>query len=139
MVFILTFILALLAVHTVLIENYRRWFLRVKPFKPSTTLSPSTFFTVIIPARNEEDQIGRCVESVLSQNYPLHLFEVIVADDFSTDNTAGVIRSLQPEFPNLHLLQLQKLLNQKQLNSYKKKAIELAIESAKGDWIVTTD
>jgi cellulose synthase/poly-beta-1,6-N-acetylglucosamine synthase-like glycosyltransferase len=36
-------------------------------------------------------------------------------------------------------LQIQKVLGEKLLNSYKKKAIELAIQEAKGDWIVTTD
>lgn len=122
-----------------LIENYRRWFLKINTFIPSRALSPAVSFTVIIPARNEEDKIGSCLKTVLNQNYPTRLFEVIVADDYSTDNTAGVIQSMQKQFPNLHLLQLEKLLHQKQLNSYKKKAIELAIERANGDWIVTTD
>ena len=139
MVFILIFIILLLSVHAVLIENYRRWFLKVKPFSPSPKILPSTSFTIIIPARNEEDQIYNCLQSVLAQNYPHHLFEVIVADDYSTDNTAGIIQSLQKQHSNLHLLQLEKILPDRQLNSYKKKAIELGIEQAHGDWIVTTD
>lgn len=139
MVFILIFIIVLLAGHTMLIENYRRWFLNVKTFTPSAAILPGISFTVIIPARDEEDTISACLETVLIQNYPADLFEVIVVDDFSTDNTAGVIQSLQKQYPNLRLLQLEKVLQQKQLNSYKKKAIELAIEQAKGVWIVTTD
>lgn len=139
MILILIFIIALLAVHTILIESYRRWFLKVEPFAPSSEIIPSVSFTVIIPARNEEDQINACLQTVLAQNYPQHLFEVIVADDYSTDSTAGIIQSLQKQFSNLYLLQLEKVLPQKQLNSYKKKAIELAIQQAKGDWIVTTD
>lgn len=139
MVFILIFIIALLAGHAILIENYRRWFLKVKTFIPASAILPDIFFTVIIPARNEEGKIGKCLQTVLNQNYPSHLFEVIVADDYSTDNTAGIIKSLQQEFSNLHLLQLEKMLHQKKINSYKKKAIELAIQQAKGDWIVTTD
>ncbi|MEJ7683727.1 MAG: glycosyltransferase [Segetibacter sp.] len=78
------------------------------------------FFTVIIPARNEEDQIGLCLQTVLNQNYPRHLYEVIVADDFSTDNTAGIVQFLQKQYSNLHLLQLEKVLHRKHLNSYKK-------------------
>ncbi len=139
MVFILIFIVTLLATHALLIENYRRWFLKVETFIPSPAILPGITFTVIIPARNEEYRIGLCLETVLNQNYPKHLFEVIVADDYSTDNTAGVIQSLQKQFSNLRLLKLEKVLQQKQLNSYKKKAIELAIQQAKGDWIVTTD
>ena len=133
------FIAALLAGHAILIENYRRWFLKIKPFTLSPAIQPRAYFTVIIPARNEEEQIGKCLQTVLAQNYPRHLFEVIVADDYSTDDTAGIIQSLQQQFFNLRLLQLEKVLPHKQLNSYKKKAIELAIKEAKGDWIVTTD
>ncbi len=139
MVFILIFIAALLVGHAILIENYRRWFLKIKPFTLSSTVQPGIYFTVIIPARNEEEQIEKCLQTVLAQNYPDHLYEVIVADDYSTDNTANIILQLQKKFSNLHLLQLEKVLLEKQLNSYKKKAIELAIEISKGDWIVTTD
>lgn len=139
MVFILIFIAALLVCHAILIENYRRWFLKIKPFISSSGVQPGISFTVIIPARNEEEQIEKCLKTVLAQNYPPHLFEVIVADDYSADNTAGIVKSLQKQFSNLRLLQLEKVLPHKQLNSYKKKAIELAIKEAKGDWIVTTD
>ncbi len=139
MVFILILIIVLLIGHTLLIENYRQWFLKIKPFIPSSAILPLVSFTVIIPARNEEDNISVCLQTVLNQNYPQHLFEVIVVDDFSTDNTAGIIKLLQQQFSNLHLLHLEKILGQKQLNSYKKKAIELAIQKSKADWIVTTD
>ncbi|HKG68573.1 MAG TPA: glycosyltransferase [Segetibacter sp.] len=139
MVFILIFIIVLLATHALLIENYRRWFLKIETFTPSPAILPGITFTIIIPARNEDNQIGLCLETVLGQDYPNHLFEVIVADDYSTDNTVGVVQSLQKQFSNLSLLQLEKVLQSKQLNSYKKKAIELGIQQAKGDWIVTTD
>ncbi|WP_147205078.1 glycosyltransferase [Segetibacter aerophilus] len=136
---IISIILLFLFVHCVLIESYRKWFLKVKPFIPVSSSVPSIFFSVIIPARNEEHQIAKCLRSVLDQNYPSELFEVIVADDYSTDNTAGIVRQMQNEYKNLRLLQIEKLLPQKQLNSYKKKALELAIQQANGDWIVTTD
>lgn len=139
MVIILILIIVLLAGHAMLIENYRRWFLKVETFTSSSATPPGISFTVIIPARNEEEQIASCLQTVLNQNYPPYLFEVIVADDYSTDNTAGIIQSLQKQFSNLRLLQLEKVLQSKQLNSYKKKAIELGIQQAKGDWIVTTD
>ncbi|MDB5193371.1 MAG: N-acetylglucosaminyltransferase [Segetibacter sp.] len=125
--------------HALLIENYRRWFLRVKPFVAPDNLKPSVKFTIIIPARNEEDNIGACLESILKQDYPKELYEVIVADDFSTDNTAGVVSSYSQQYSNVHLIQLEKLLFDKKLNSYKKKAIDLAIQQSTGDWIVTTD
>jgi cellulose synthase/poly-beta-1,6-N-acetylglucosamine synthase-like glycosyltransferase len=131
--------ITLLAGYTLLIESYRRWFLQVQPFNVSEDYIPLLSFSVIIPARNEEEQIEKCLLSILQQNYPNHLFEVIVIDDHSTDNTPGIIQNLQQRYDNLKLLNLKDLLQGQQLNSYKKKAIELAIQQAKGDWILTTD
>lgn len=136
---IFIFTLVLLIIHAVLIENYRRWFLQLKPFILPIGSIPFTRFSVIIPARNEESNIAGCLQSVMRQNYPLQLFEVIVVDDYSTDNTAGIVQELQMQYANLKLIQLEKLLHTKQLNSYKKKAIEVAILQADGDFIVTTD
>jgi cellulose synthase/poly-beta-1,6-N-acetylglucosamine synthase-like glycosyltransferase len=136
---IISFILLFLFVHTILIENYRKWFLKVRPFEPNPAVVPAISFSVIISARNEENQIAKCLQSVLDQHYPFNLFEVIVADDYSTDDTARIVQQMQNEYKNLRLLQIEKLLPDKQLNSYKKKALELAIQEAEGDWIVTTD
>jgi cellulose synthase/poly-beta-1,6-N-acetylglucosamine synthase-like glycosyltransferase len=99
----------------------------------------STRFSVIIPARNEENNIAGCLQSVLQQQYPAHLFEVIVINDHSTDNTEVIVRSLQQQYNNLQLLNLIDVLKDKPVNAYKKKAIELAIAQSSGNWIVTTD
>lgn len=48
--------------------------------------------SVVIPVKNEEDKIERCLEAVFSQSYKLD--EVIVVDGHSTDNTV--------ENPNNH-------------------------------------
>ncbi len=136
---ILIIITLLLICHAALIETYRKWFLKLKPFNTETNLEPVTTFTIIIPARNEQEHIGSCLHSVLYQDYPPHLFEVIVADDYSTDNTAFIVQSLQHQESNLQLMQLQQMLGHAQMNSYKKKAIELAIGQSRGEWIVTTD
>lgn len=51
------------------------------------------FVSVIVPARNEQDNIERCLRSLLAQNYP-H-FEVIVVNDNSTDNTLEIVRDVK--------------------------------------------
>ncbi|MBK8953710.1 MAG: glycosyltransferase [Chitinophagaceae bacterium] len=49
-------------------------------YKTNST-NPTTTISVIIPARNEEANIGALLQSLQQQNYPQHLFEVIVVND----------------------------------------------------------
>lgn len=109
----------------------------MKIFKPAN-LQPITTFSIIIPARNEEKNIENCIRSIIENNYPKHLFEIIVADDFSTDTTPEVLQRLQKEFSNIEVVSMKNLIAET-INSYKKKAIELSIDRSKSDWIITTD
>jgi cellulose synthase/poly-beta-1,6-N-acetylglucosamine synthase-like glycosyltransferase len=93
-----------------------------------------TRVTILIAARNEEERIRLTIEDVLAQDYPKHLFEVIIVDDHSTDNTAAIISSYADR--GVRLLQLQE---ERALNSYKKKAIAEAIKLSTGDLMVATD
>jgi glycosyltransferase involved in cell wall biosynthesis len=95
-----------------------------------------TQITIIIPARNEAANIGRCLQSIVDQSYPAHLRQIIVADDFSTDNTATIVQSFAGQ--NVSLLRLADHITDR-LNSYKKKAIELAVAQSTGTLIITTD
>lgn len=58
--------------------------------------------SVIIPARNEARNIGRCVRSVLSASYPV--LEVIIVDDHSDDGTADVAREAARGDPRLRII-----------------------------------
>lgn len=60
--------------------------------------------SVIVPVRNEARSIEPTLRSLLTQEFPPDQFEVIVADGCSTDETVPIIRRLQAEFPNLHLV-----------------------------------
>ena len=98
-----------------------------------------TLISVIIPARNESANIANVLQAVLQQNFPKNLLEIIVVDDHSTDDTAMVANEILSRqngiaYQILHLADIGKIEN-----AYKKKAIELAIQKAKGDFIVTTD
>ncbi len=76
--------------------------------------------------------------SILNNNYPANLFEIIVADDFSTDATQGIVQRLQAKYSNVHIISLKNIITET-INSYKKRAIELAIAQSKYEWIITTD
>ena len=101
--------------------------------------SPITKFSIVIPARNEAANIEACIAGILAQNYPTHLFEVIVIDDFSDDETAKIVASLALQHNNVRLLRLQDFTKDENIIAYKKRAIEIAIEQAHHSWIVTTD
>jgi cellulose synthase/poly-beta-1,6-N-acetylglucosamine synthase-like glycosyltransferase len=93
----------------------------------------NTFLSVIIPARNEERNIARLLHALAVQTYPTNFFEVIVVDDFSTDNTGNIVKSTG--LSNVILVQPGTSPG----SSSKKKAIEAGIAKAKGELIITTD
>jgi len=53
------------------------------------------YFSIVIPAHNEEKYIGNTLRHALSQNYPAELFEVIVVENGSTDRTLREIRAIR--------------------------------------------
>lgn len=114
-----------------LILFYRKGWRQIRPFIPNPFQNPGLTISVIIPARNEEKNIGNLLQSIQDQSYPSHLFEVIVIDDHSEDNTAAIAK----RFPFVKLINL----DFENINSYKKKAIETGIVAASGELIVTTD
>jgi cellulose synthase/poly-beta-1,6-N-acetylglucosamine synthase-like glycosyltransferase len=128
----------LLSVYVLLLLMYTNWFRQLKLFKLPLVM-PVTKFSIIIPARNEADNIESCLHSIFNSHYPHNCFEVIVVDDHSTDNTAALVKQLQQRFSNLQVIELAKVIGSKQLNAYKKKAVETAIAAASNEWIVTTD
>jgi chlorobactene glucosyltransferase len=60
--------------------------------------------TVIIPARDEAANIGRCVRSILAQDYPARRVSVIVVDDHSSDDTAAIVCTMAARDPRLRLV-----------------------------------
>ncbi len=118
---------------------YRYWFVKLKQFVVPSNFTPQTSFSILIPARNEEDNIVDCLNSILNNHYPKDLYEIIVIDDHSTDNTSLLVQQLQATNSNVRLLRLADEIDGQLLNAYKKKAIEKAIGIATKDWIITTD
>ena len=122
--------IALFIMYSVLILYYRAGWRQVPVFVPKSDLA-ETKISVIIPARNEDENIGKLLVSMQAQTYPGHLYEVIVVDDHSEDKTAEIVKG----FPFAKLIREEA----EHINSYKKKALETGIAAATGDLIVTTD
>jgi 1,2-diacylglycerol 3-beta-glucosyltransferase len=67
-------------------------------YRPPRSLGePAKRVAVLVPAHDEEGSIARCVRSLLDQDYPRELFEVIVIADNCTDRTASVAREAGAE------------------------------------------
>lgn len=97
---------------------------------------PQTKISIIIPARNEEDNIGKCLDAILAQDYPEHLYVVIVVDDHSTDKTADIVKGYHKQ--NIRCIKLADHAGETTI-AYKKKALSLGIAASAGDLIITTD
>lgn len=101
-------------------------------------LDPSTFISIVIAVRNEEENISRLIKCLDNQSFPKERFEVIFIDDNSQDNTPSIIqRSSKMRQSNIRLLKNDHLDNC--LISPKKVALKKGIEHARGDIIIMTD
>ena len=127
---LLTIFILLFVLYSFLIIYYWQAWKAIPVYHPPAT-TPEIKISVIIPVRNEEENIFHLLTRLSQQSYPDELVEVIVVDDHSTDDTASIVR----QFESVKLIQL----TDEHLNSYKKKAIETGIAAASGDLIITTD
>lgn len=94
-----------------------------------------TRVSVIIPARNEAGRIDACLEALSRQGYPRSHTEIIVVNDFSTDQT---VRQIKQYAAICRLVNLSDHVSGP-LNAYKKKAIETGIALSAGELIICTD
>lgn len=122
-IFLLIFFLLLVA-YCLLVDFYRRAWNSIPV--PVLSENRQVKISVIVAARNEENNIAGLLEGLAQQDYPKELYEVIIVDDHSSDGTANKISSGR-------LLQLPAHLEGK------KNAIALGINAAQGELIVTTD
>ncbi|GIV54543.1 MAG: hypothetical protein KatS3mg039_1061 [Candidatus Kapaibacterium sp.] len=93
--------------------------------------------SIVIPARNEEQRIRRCLESLLRLDYPRECLEIIVVNDRSSDRTAEIVASYQAQLPVLRLVTID-ASNEGNLRG-KAGALDVGIATARGTIILLTD
>ena len=125
----------ILALYVVFILQLIFGFNKVKSFE-RTDEKPKISFSIIVPFRNEEKNLPKLLKSISSLNYPKDLFEIIMVDDFSKDNSERVYIKWRMENG---LIETTLLENLRLSNSPKKDAISRAVPIIKHEWIITTD
>ncbi len=116
--------------------------LRIKTWK-KTDAHPEINISLIIPARNEAENIEGLLQGIVQQQYPSGMFETIVVDDHSTDNTVEVVQTfgyrMQDPSTTLRTGSGCRMILVKNDGMGKKAAIRKGVEIASGDLIVTID
>lgn len=97
---------------------------------------PTQEFSIIIPFRNEADNLTNLLQSILHLNYPSNLFEVLLVNDASEDTSCNIIKSFHQNHPHLNLTIIQ---NIRKTDAPKKDAINTALQYSNFNWIVSTD
>jgi cellulose synthase/poly-beta-1,6-N-acetylglucosamine synthase-like glycosyltransferase len=96
---------------------------------------PHEFVSIIIPFRNEKENILSNLKSIESQLYPDEKFEVIYVNDSSEDNSFELLKTNIKK----NTIRVLSVPNEFSINAHKKRAVRFGIENAKGMIIVTTD
>lgn len=93
--------------------------------------------SVVIPVRNERDTINACVASLLKQDYPKELMEIIFVDDSSTDGTPERIRDIMQLHRSVKFVSLPE--DHRHKKGRKPEALTKGVEIASGTVILSTD
>jgi len=105
-----------------------------RPPSDGSIPQPAPLTSILIPARDEEANIATCLESLRKQDYPN--FEILVLDDNSSDNTAGIVERIADEDNRIRLITGDPL---PEGWAGKPFACYQLAEQAKGSWLLFTD
>lgn len=97
---------------------------------------PEISFSIIIPYRNEAENLPVLLDSLLKLKYPGSLFEILLVNDSSEDGSGKICADFKTRYPEL---QISFLENHRISASPKKDAILTAIKIARHPYILTTD
>lgn len=114
---------------------YLFFYLKIsKKESPNNNTNNETPVSIIICARDEEDNLRNHLPIILDQDYPN--YEVVVVDDCSEDDTEILLANLKNNYPNLRSTTIKK---DEKFKHFKKLALTIGLKSAKNEWVLLTD
>lgn len=128
--------LALAGVYAARVTFFFRGVLRERKRWVQKSFTPR--ISIIVPARNEQAKIERCVRSLARLEYPSELLEIIVVNDRSTDGTAQLLDDLAQTYPMITVLHRTESEVDPNLRG-KPGALQYGIDQSHGDIILMTD
>ena len=124
-------ILLLIQLYFILFVYSKLSTFKVKSYQDQHAFKP---VSVIICAHNEQENLQQFLPTILEQDYPD--FEVIVVNDYSTDDTKWLLEEFKLRYNNLHIVDIKEHIK---LKNSKKFALTLGIKSAKNEILIMTD
>ncbi|MCK4903622.1 MAG: glycosyltransferase [Candidatus Marinimicrobia bacterium] len=103
---------------------------------PVVKYSKQPTVSVVVAARNEEENIRDLLVDLSNQSYPREKFQIIIADDRSTDKTWSIISDYINKYSNFYGV---KVSNLSKTMTPKKYALTKTIEKSNGEIIISTD
>jgi glycosyltransferase involved in cell wall biosynthesis len=102
--------------------------------KPQEITSKKLPVSVIVCAKNEEENVKKFIPLLAEQDYPD--FEIVLIDDASSDETLEVFEQFEQQYPNIRLVKVQ---NNEAFWGNKKYALTLGIKASKKEYLLFTD
>jgi glycosyltransferase involved in cell wall biosynthesis len=99
--------------------------------EPTTKTEALPFVTIVVPCRNEEKHIAKCLDSVLANDYPGDRMEVLVLDGMSEDRTREIVAGYSERYLMIRLLENPK--------KHIPVAMNLGIRQAQGEIVMKVD
>ena len=119
--------------HLMIIRQRKHGFVLTEDYEHSGT-GEHPRISVVVAAKDEQDNIEQCIRTMLEQDYPN--FEMIVANDRSTDATAEIVERIAAEDARVRLINIEHLPDGW---CGKNNAMQNAIAADDGDWICMID
>jgi len=101
------------------------------PFRGFSNHANTPTVSIIIPLFNEERYISKCLDSILSNDYPQDRLEILLIDGMSTDRSREIVQDYIKRFPFIRLLENPKRIQAAALN--------IGLQEAMGEIIIRMD